>query len=70
VVDLAVKFDFEAKMQDIVNTLMLICAAIASLGLGVLLAYAFFRVGFSLLRAQAQPNEVQVVSASTQTAEV
>ena len=37
-------------MQDFVNMVVLICAAIASLGLGVILAYTICRAGFALLR--------------------
>ncbi|HVJ09868.1 MAG TPA: hypothetical protein VM554_15930 [Acidisarcina sp.] len=41
-------------MQDIVNTFLLICAAMGSLALGVLLAYATCKVGFHVLRMHAR----------------
>lgn len=40
-------------MQDIVNTVALLCASIASLALGVLVAFWICRTGFALMRAQA-----------------
>jgi len=40
-------------MQDAVNTLMLICAAFASLAFGVLLAYGVCRAAFAKLRQHA-----------------
>jgi hypothetical protein len=40
-------------MQDAVNMLMLVCAALASLALGVLLAYGACRAVFSRLFRQA-----------------
>ena len=57
-------------MQDFVNMVVLTCAAIASLGLGVMLAYAVCRAGFALLRVQARPAEPAAVPAKTQPAEV
>ncbi len=36
-------------MQDAVNSLMLICAALASLAIGVLLAYGVCRAAFARL---------------------
>ena len=36
-------------MQDAVNTLMLVCAALASLALGVLVAYGMCRAAFAKL---------------------
>ncbi len=57
-------------MQDVINTLMLVCASLASLALGVLLAYGFCRVTFVALRiharsvaAQSSSQESQVKSA-------
>ena len=40
-------------MQDLMSTVVLICAALASLGLGVMLAFAVCRAGFALLRLQS-----------------
>ncbi|AXC13415.1 hypothetical protein ACPOL_4138 [Acidisarcina polymorpha] len=55
-------------MQDFINTLVLICAAIASLGLGVLLAFAVCKGAFILLRSQA--DVPAPVPSKAQTAEV
>ncbi len=41
-------------MQDLVNTFMLICAAVASLAFGVLIAYGFFRALFQVLHLHAR----------------
>jgi hypothetical protein len=57
-------------MQDFVNTVVLICAAIASLGLGVILAFWVCRAGFALLRVQARPAESGAVRAKARTAEI
>ena len=40
-------------MQDFVGSIMLICASLAALALGVLLAYAVCRLGFAALRLHA-----------------
>lgn len=65
-----IRQDFEARMQDFVNTVVLICAAIASLGLGVILAFWVCRAGFALLRMQARPAESGAVRAKARTAEI
>jgi hypothetical protein len=57
-------------MQDLVNTFVLICAAIASLGFGVLLAFWLCRAGFLLLRMQAKPAETTAVRGEVTAAEV
>jgi hypothetical protein len=57
-------------MQDIVNTAVLICAAIASLGLGVLLALAVCKAGFAALRLHARSSVPQPVKTDAQTARV
>jgi hypothetical protein len=44
----------QVRMQDLVSSLMLICAALAALALGVLLAYGFFHTLFLALRIHAQ----------------
>ncbi|GGH13180.1 hypothetical protein ESZ00_12730 [Silvibacterium dinghuense] len=41
-------------MQDAMNTLMLVCASVASLALGVLAAYGICRLAFTVFRAHAQ----------------
>jgi len=57
-------------MQDFANLVLLICAAIASLGLGVVLAFWVCRAGFALLRIQAHPTESPAVPAKARPAEV
>jgi hypothetical protein len=54
-------------MQDFMNTVVLICAAIASLGLGVGMAFGVCRAGFALLRTQPRTDEA--VRAKAQIAE-
>lgn len=56
-------------MQDLMSTLALICAALASLGLGVILAFAVCRAGFALLRWQSHRPELSATPAKTQTIE-
>ena len=41
-------------MQDAMNTLMLICAILASMAFGVLAAYWICRTGFTVLRIHAR----------------
>lgn len=41
-------------MQDALNTLMLICASLASMAFGVLVAYWMCRAGFAVLRVHAR----------------
>jgi hypothetical protein len=53
-------------MQDAVNTLMLVCAALASLALGVLVAYGMCRAAFAKLfhhagAVAAQRAKAQIV---------
>jgi hypothetical protein len=43
-------------MQDFINIVMLVCAAGASMGLGVYLAYGLFKAGFALMRWHTQQN--------------
>ena len=52
-------------MADLLNFVMLICAAVGSMALGVLAAYAIFRVGFSLMRPRpkAAPIKAQAEAA-------
>jgi hypothetical protein len=56
-------------MLDLMNLVVLICAALASLGLGVILAFAVCRAGFALLRLQAPRAEASTVAAKTRTVE-
>jgi hypothetical protein len=55
-------------MQDLVSTVVLICAALASLGFGVMLAFVVCRAGFALLRLQS-PRAESSTAATTQTIE-
>jgi hypothetical protein len=55
-------------MTDLMNLVMLICAAVGSMAFGVLAAYWIFRIGFALMRPQ-QPSQVVVaVKPSPETA--
>jgi hypothetical protein len=56
-------------VQDLISTMVLICAALASLGLGVMLAFAVCRAGFAVLRLQSPRVEPSTVPAKTQTIE-
>jgi ABC-type spermidine/putrescine transport system permease subunit II len=56
-------------MQDLMSTMVLICAALASLVLGVTLAFAVCRAGFALLRLQSPRSESLAAPAKTQTIE-
>jgi hypothetical protein len=56
-------------MQDLMSTMVLICAALASLGLGVVLAFVVCRAGFALLRLQSSRTESSAAPAQTQTIE-
>ncbi len=56
-------------MQDTFNLVMLVCAALASMGLGVLAAYGLFKGGFALMHwhtrqaapaGKAQPQVARV----------
>jgi len=57
-------------MQDIFNSMLLICAAIASLGLGVTLAFGVCRAAFAILRSQSRATRAPAVSAKPQVAEI
>jgi hypothetical protein len=46
-------------MQDVINTLLLICAALASLALGVMLAYGLCRTAFAVFRMHAKSVAVR-----------
>jgi hypothetical protein len=55
-------------MQDLVSSLMLVCAALAALALGVILAYGFFHTLFFALRVHAR--SVSLPRGKTQVARV
>ncbi len=57
-------------MQDFINLVMLVCAALASMGLGVWAAYAIFRAGFALMRWHTSQNATAPVQPSTEPARV
>jgi len=57
-------------MQDIFNSMLLICAAIASLGFGVILAFGVCRAAFAILRSQARTAQPAKVAAKPQIAEI
>jgi hypothetical protein len=46
-------------MTDLLNVIMLVCAAIGSLAFGILSAYAILRAGFGLMRPQPRPAVVK-----------
>jgi hypothetical protein len=41
-------------MTDLLNLVMLICAAVGSMAFGVLAAYGIFRVAFALMRPRTE----------------
>jgi ABC-type glycerol-3-phosphate transport system permease component len=47
-------------MTDLLNLAMLVCAAVGSMAFGILAAYAILRMGFSLMRRQAEPVVAKV----------
>jgi len=57
-------------MQDFFNLVMLVCAALASMGLGVFVAYGVFRAGFALMRWHTEQNAPAGVKASPEVARV
>jgi hypothetical protein len=44
----------EKLMQDLINTVMLLCASLAALAFGVLAAYGMLRAAFAVLRIHAR----------------
>ena len=46
-------------MQDAVNFLMLVCASLAAMAFGVLLAYGVCRAAFAAIRAHARSVAAQ-----------
>ena len=57
-------------MQDFFNLVMLVCAALASMGLGVLAAYAICRGCFAIMRWHSQQNVLVTAKPSTEVARV
>ncbi|WP_158748878.1 hypothetical protein [Acidobacterium sp. S8] len=48
-------------MQDALNLLMLVCAAVAALAFGVLSAYGICRVAFAALKMHARSYAVRAL---------
>ncbi len=46
-------------MADFLNLVMLICASVGSLALGILAAYGILRAGFSLMKPREQRAAVK-----------
>jgi hypothetical protein len=57
-------------MQDFFNLIMLVCAALASMGLGVWVAYAICKAGFALMRWHTSQNTPAQVQPSSEPARV
>jgi hypothetical protein len=57
-------------MQDFFNLVMLVCASLASMGLGVFVAYAICRAGFALMRWHTEQNIPAPAKPSTEPARV
>jgi hypothetical protein len=53
-------------MSDLLNLLMLACAAVGSMAFGVLAAYGIFRMAFSMMRLH--PEQPVPVKTSPETA--
>ncbi len=57
-------------MQDFFNLVMLVCASLASMGLGVFVAYTIFKSFFAMMRWHSEQNAPTPVKASTEVARV
>jgi len=55
-------------MQDFFNLVMLVCAALASMGIGVWVAYAIFKAGFALMRWHTSQTTPAPAQTSTEPA--
>ena len=55
-------------MQDFLNTIALICASVAALALGVILAYGLCQAGFAALRTHARSAAPEVPKAKAEAA--
>ena len=53
-------------MQDFFNLVMLVCASLASMGLGVFVAYAICKAGFALMRWHTEQNTPAPAKPSTE----
>jgi len=58
------------SMQDALNLMMLICAAVAALAFGVLAAYMVCRVAFAALRMHARSFAAQTSQPEPEIARV
>jgi|YelNatPaOPRAMG01_1025707.scaffolds.fasta_scaffold08510_2 hypothetical protein len=52
-------------MQELMSTLLLVCAALASLALGVMLAYGLCRSAFAVFRIHAKSVAAEAGSKAT-----
>ena len=57
-------------MEDQVNMLMVFCAAVAALALGVMLGYLCCKTLFELLRLHARVSPAESAKAKTQVAQI
>jgi hypothetical protein len=60
----------EFRMQDALNLMMLICAAVAALAFGVLAAYVTCRAAFALLKMHARSYAMQAPQPKAEIARV
>jgi hypothetical protein len=47
-------------MADVINLVMLVCAAVGAMAFGVLTAYGIFRTGFALMRPRTGGVAIKV----------
>jgi ABC-type glycerol-3-phosphate transport system permease component len=47
-------------MADVINLVMLVCAAVGAMAFGVLAAYGIFRVGFAAMRPRTTRVAIKV----------
>jgi hypothetical protein len=57
-------------MQDFMNLVMLVCATLASMGLGVFASYGIFKAGFAAMRWHTQLQMPVKAEARAQVARV
>ncbi len=57
-------------MQDLINLVALVCASLASMGLGVYAAYALVKAAFALMHWYAQQSAPAQIKPTTQAAPV
>lgn len=58
-------FQRSKVMQELMSTILLICAALASLALGVMLAYGLCRGAFAVFRIHAKSVAAEAVRKAT-----